>query len=62
MTLTLHTFIWLDHLLLFVVVVVDVYAVVFVSDPRRPIAPVIKSVTDTTVTIDIHHSGDLTVR
>ncbi|XP_070194103.1 receptor-type tyrosine-protein phosphatase epsilon-like [Littorina saxatilis] len=31
------------------------------GDPRRPIPPVIKSVTDTTVTIDIHHSGDLTV-
>ncbi|XP_076441135.1 receptor-type tyrosine-protein phosphatase T-like [Babylonia areolata] len=31
------------------------------GEPRRPIAPVIKSVTDTTVTLDIHHSGDLTV-
>ncbi|KAL8625683.1 hypothetical protein ACOMHN_043958 [Nucella lapillus] len=30
-------------------------------EPRRPIAPVIKKVTDTTVTLDIHHSGDLTV-
>ncbi|KAL8611619.1 hypothetical protein ACOMHN_064740 [Nucella lapillus] len=31
------------------------------GDPRKPIAPVLKTVTDTTVTIDIHHSGDLTV-
>ncbi|XP_076463157.1 receptor-type tyrosine-protein phosphatase T-like isoform X2 [Babylonia areolata] len=31
------------------------------GDPRKPIAPVLKSLTDTTVTIDIHHSGDLSV-
>ncbi|PVD22956.1 hypothetical protein C0Q70_16216 [Pomacea canaliculata] len=31
------------------------------EDPRTPIAPIIKSVTDTTVTLDIHHSGDLAV-
>lgn len=31
------------------------------GEPRKPITPVIKSITDTTVTVDIHHSGDLTV-
>nr|KAG5710302.1 hypothetical protein BaRGS_009018 [Batillaria attramentaria] len=31
------------------------------GEPRKPIPPVIKSITDATVTVDIHHSGDLTV-